>query len=258
MYPFCFSPEFMKLIQSMPPIPPVYFPPPPPKFSQDRNDSPTQLRKLFVGGLCHETTNEQLGEFFSQWGKVVDSIVMKDSKTQLSRGFGFITYESIFDAELAMSKRPHWLGGRRIDTKRAVPRDQMESIQIPLFSPEEPIPTGYKLSLTGITSGIHSVDSLRIYFDTFGTLDQVEIRKWGNQGFLIYEDKKSADSCVAHERHMVNDREITVAWEDQGRSSADGESSFGGTNTEEDVLSQGFSDQGSSDQGYTNDHFFAM
>jgi RNA recognition motif-containing protein len=50
-------------------------------------------RKLFVGGLPSNVTEEEFREFFEQYGTVVDSVVMFDRDTRRSRGFGFVTFE---------------------------------------------------------------------------------------------------------------------------------------------------------------------
>lgn len=50
-------------------------------------------RKLFVGGLPADITNEEFHTFFQQFGKVMDSVVMFDRETRRSRGFGFVTFE---------------------------------------------------------------------------------------------------------------------------------------------------------------------
>lgn len=39
-------------------------------------------RKLFIGGLDYQTKDEDLKEYYEQWGKIVDYIVMKDPKTR--------------------------------------------------------------------------------------------------------------------------------------------------------------------------------
>jgi len=36
------------------------------------------LRKLFIGGLSFDTTEETLHEYFEHWGEVVDCVVVKD------------------------------------------------------------------------------------------------------------------------------------------------------------------------------------
>ena len=46
------------------------------------------LRKLFIGGLSYETSDEGLKNYFEQFGEVVDCIVMKYKDTNRSRGFG--------------------------------------------------------------------------------------------------------------------------------------------------------------------------
>ncbi|KAE9411119.1 hypothetical protein BT96DRAFT_804814 [Gymnopus androsaceus JB14] len=49
--------------------------------------------KLFIGGLAGTVTSESMREFFSQFGRVVDSTVMIDKDTGRSKGFGFISLE---------------------------------------------------------------------------------------------------------------------------------------------------------------------
>lgn len=44
--------------------------------SQDRNGKePEQLRKLFIGGLSFETTEESLRSHFEKWGSLTDCVV---------------------------------------------------------------------------------------------------------------------------------------------------------------------------------------
>jgi cold-inducible RNA-binding protein len=50
-------------------------------------------RKLFVGGLSWNTTDEGLREAFSRFGSVVEAKVVTDRETGRSRGFGFVSYQ---------------------------------------------------------------------------------------------------------------------------------------------------------------------
>lgn len=43
-------------------------------------------RKLFVGGLSWETTQENLQRFFQRYGEVIDCVVMKNNESGRSRG----------------------------------------------------------------------------------------------------------------------------------------------------------------------------
>lgn len=49
--------------------------------------------KLFIGGLPGSVTSESMREFFTQFGKVIDSTVMLDRETGRSKGFGFVSFE---------------------------------------------------------------------------------------------------------------------------------------------------------------------
>lgn len=46
--------------------------------------------KLFVGGLAFSTSEQNLQTYFQKFGKVENTIVMRDRLTQRGRGFGFV------------------------------------------------------------------------------------------------------------------------------------------------------------------------
>lgn len=41
---------------------------------------------MFIGGLTLATTKEMLEDYYSRWGEVIDSVVMKDPQTNRPRG----------------------------------------------------------------------------------------------------------------------------------------------------------------------------
>lgn len=59
---------------------------------------------MFIGGLSATTTDEALKEFYSQWGELVDCIVMRDPATKRSRGFGFVSFSKQSEASVSLSK----------------------------------------------------------------------------------------------------------------------------------------------------------
>ncbi|XP_009110330.1 glycine-rich RNA-binding protein 6, mitochondrial [Brassica rapa] len=60
--------------------------------------------KLFVGGLSPATDVDILKEVFGKFGKIVDVVVVSDRETGVSKGFGFVTYDSIDAANKAMQQ----------------------------------------------------------------------------------------------------------------------------------------------------------
>lgn len=86
----------------------------------------------------------------------------------------------------------------------------MAPMMQPPFFECDPAP-GCKLILSGIHWDYHTVESLRLYFEKFGSLDQIEGNPRG-AGFVIFEDKDSADKCLAQNKgvHFINDRKVEV------------------------------------------------
>jgi RNA-binding protein Musashi len=51
-------------------------------------------KKIFVSGLSSEVSQEEFKHVFSQFGPVLNAILMSDHQTGKPRGFGFITFEN--------------------------------------------------------------------------------------------------------------------------------------------------------------------
>lgn len=62
--------------------------------------------------------------FFSQFGPVVEVLVMRDPHNHQSRGFGFITFQREDSASVVLQNRYHDMLGKRVEVKSAVPRGQ--------------------------------------------------------------------------------------------------------------------------------------
>ena len=62
---------------------------------------------------CHIT--DELKEYFSVYGSIVDHQIMLDHKTGRSRGFGFVTSDSEDVVERIFSEgRTHEIGGKQV------------------------------------------------------------------------------------------------------------------------------------------------
>ena len=60
-------------------------------------------KKLFVGGLSWNTTEESFERAFAKFGNVVDAKIITDRETGRSRGFGFVTFSDADSADEAIS-----------------------------------------------------------------------------------------------------------------------------------------------------------
>jgi len=171
----------------------------------NNSNEPEHMCKLFIGGLDHRTTDETLKSHFEKFGEIVDVIVMKDPQTKRSRGFGFVAFSQSYMVDEAQKARPHNIDGRDVDTKRAVPRDQIGKVETG---------SSKKLFIGGIKD--LTEDDIRDAFGQYGEVSSVAVptdRETGNKrgfAFVEFTDNDSADKAVLQARLMILDTEVDV------------------------------------------------
>uniref|UniRef100_A0A8C4R0F8 DAZ-associated protein 1 n=1 Tax=Eptatretus burgeri TaxID=7764 RepID=A0A8C4R0F8_EPTBU len=194
--------------------------------------TPLQNYKLFVGGLDWSTTQEGLKNYFTQYGEVIDCVIMKDKVTNQSRGFGFVKFNDPNCIGTVLSNRPHTLDGRTIDPKPCTPRSmQSKSAQggqtwekpqgggMPYQPRQGSSPTSGGKSKKIFVGGIpHNCGEpeLRDYFRRFGVVtevvmiyDQQKQRPRGF-GFISFEDEQSVDQAVNMHYHDIMNKKVEV------------------------------------------------
>ena len=60
------------------------------------------MKKLFVGGLSWEITDEGLSDAFGKFGKVSEAKIILERETGRSRGFGFVSFDDNDAADEAL------------------------------------------------------------------------------------------------------------------------------------------------------------
>uniref|UniRef100_A0A8C7D1J8 Heterogeneous nuclear ribonucleoprotein A1 n=1 Tax=Oncorhynchus kisutch TaxID=8019 RepID=A0A8C7D1J8_ONCKI len=203
-------------------------------MSKESPREPEQLRKLFIGGLSFETTDESLRTHFERWGSLTDCVVMKDPVTKRSRGFGFVTYSSVDEVDASMEARPHKVDGRQVEPKRAVSREDS--------SRPGAHTTVKKIFVGGIKEDTEE-HHLRDYFDQFGKIEVIDIMTDRTSGkkrgfaFVTFDDHDAVDRIVIQKYHTVNGHNCEVrkalSKEDMNRSGGGyggGPGGYGGGN----------------------------
>ncbi|KAL2774747.1 heterogeneous nuclear ribonucleoprotein A3 isoform X3 [Gorilla gorilla gorilla] len=188
---------------------------------------PEQLRKLFIGGLSFETTDDSLREHFEKWGTLTDCVVMRDPQTKRSRGFGFVTYSCVEEVDAAMCARPHKVDGRVVEPKRAVSR-------------EDSVKPGAHLTVKKIFVGGIKEDTeeynLRDYFEKYGKIETIEVMEDRQSGkkrgfaFVTFDDHDTVDKIVVQKYHTINGHncEVKKALSKQEMQSAGSQRGRGG------------------------------
>uniref|UniRef100_A0A8C2L9K9 RRM domain-containing protein n=1 Tax=Cricetulus griseus TaxID=10029 RepID=A0A8C2L9K9_CRIGR len=179
---------------------------------------PEQLRKLFIGGLSFETTDDSLREHFEKWDTLTDCVVMRDPQTKHSRGFGFVTYTCVEEVDAAMCAQPHKVDGHVVDPKRAVSR-------------EDSVKPGTHFTVKKIFVGDTEEYNLRDYFEKYGKIETIKVMEHRQSGkrrgfaFVTFDDHDTIDKIVVQKHHTINGYDCEVkksAGSQRGRGGGSG------------------------------------
>jgi len=81
-------------------------------------------KKLYVGGLSYDTTQDKLKEMFAEAGTVESATVIMDRTSGRSKGFGFVEMSSEAEAQKAIEMfNGKELDGRSITVNEARPQE---------------------------------------------------------------------------------------------------------------------------------------
>ncbi len=79
-------------------------------------------KKLYIGSLSYDTTEDGLKEHFSKAGAVESAVIIKDKLSGRSKGFGFVEMASDEDATKAIEMfNEQDLDGRKLIVNEARP-----------------------------------------------------------------------------------------------------------------------------------------
>ena len=83
------------------------------------------MKKLFVGGLSYDTSEDVLKEAFSKRGAVETAIIIKDKMSGRSKGFGFVEMTNDEEADKAIETlNGTELEGRKLTVNVARPMEE--------------------------------------------------------------------------------------------------------------------------------------
>ncbi|XP_044485836.1 heterogeneous nuclear ribonucleoprotein 1-like [Mangifera indica] len=176
--------------------------------------------KLFIGGISWETSEDKLKDYFSQFGDVLQTVVMREKTTGRPRGFGFVVFSdpSILDRVL-LDK--HTIDGRTVEVKRAMSREEQQtSARNGNFNSSRNNGGGGNIRTKKIFVGglppTLTEDGFRQYFEGYGHVTDVVIMYDQNTqrprgfGFISFDTEDAVDRVLHKTFHDLNGKQVEV------------------------------------------------
>lgn len=93
---------------------------------KNRSRSSSKTKKIFVGGVSQETTSDEVKNYFSQFGKVDEAVMLMDQQTKRHRGFGFVTFENEDIVDRVCDIHYHTIKNKKVECKKAQPKEMVQ------------------------------------------------------------------------------------------------------------------------------------
>ena len=188
-----------------------------PEKTDGQRPKQQQGRSLFVRALPATATTESLTNLFSQSYPIKHATVVVDPTTKKSKGYGFVTFADVEDAQTAKETFSGSLfEGQKITVKFAEPRQRQANEDGSTIAPKknigqqkpdfQPPP---KLIVRNLPWTIKDSDDLAALFRSYGKVKHATVPKKkpglsAGFGFVVLRGRKNAERALAG----VNGREI--------------------------------------------------
>lgn len=165
--------------------------------AKDLSKGGNEDRKIFVGGIAYDVSNEDLMSYFGQYGEVAQAQVKYDRTTGRSRGFAFVEFATAEACKAALQSREQTIKNKQVEVKPAKSRENK------------------KVFVGGLPSD-HPEEELRKHFEQYGKVEDIE---WPfdkqrnarrNFAFIVFEEEDAADRASAFPKQTFGERECDV------------------------------------------------
>ncbi len=82
--------------------------------------------QIYIGNLPYRVSERDLRDYFSRYGRIVDLRVVKDRNTGRSKGYGFLTFSNVREANKSLAAHGDDIQGRSMVVRIAKPRSRQE------------------------------------------------------------------------------------------------------------------------------------
>jgi hypothetical protein len=171
--------------------------------------------KYFVGSLPGNTQPQALEMHFSKYGKIVSLEVIKNPKTNLSKGYGFLLIQ-LYRPESEFISIDHFFSNRIISVRPYMKGKDLQKNTVSFLSK--------RLFVKRVPEWMNELD-LYEYFVQFGPIEMVYVTpnfalKQLNSliGFVHFVHKESLDEVLKTELHHINGNPVKCSAYDREKA----------------------------------------
>lgn len=169
--------------------------------SQQNGKTYPDSSKIFVGGLARNTTEDDLRQYFSVFGNVVECNLKRDFTSGLSRGFAFVTFDDPSGVEMVIAKQVHTLDNKNIDPKKLKSKECLDKCT--------------KVFVGGVDPNTPEA-TIREYFQQYGKIESMDLpfdkEKNQRRGFCFvnFDTSEAVDNLCTKSKHPLGEKEVEV------------------------------------------------
>jgi len=173
--------------------------------------------KQGTGGLNEEISDDDLKDYFGQFGVVTDVMQLYHNDTGRHKGVGFVYFEDEDAVDKIVLIGAHIIKNRVLETSKALGDNKsLGKTYSDQRKPTDPKSRAMRrLFVRGIADSM-TLDSVKDYFNQYGEIVDADIpfdKKRGKRaafGFLTFSSMDEVDDCMKNRPHTLDGKDLTV------------------------------------------------
>ena len=175
--------------------------------------------KSGTGGLNDSISDEDLKEYFGQYGNVTEVLQLFHKDTDRKKGVGFVTFDDEDPVDKIVLVGAHIIKGRALEAQKAISEKKMNDIRAGMEDDEVKKPTDptarcmRRLFVRRIQEDT-TVEKFKEFYEQFGEVVDAEIpkhKKTGKKasyGFVTFKTLEDTDKCMKARPHVIEGKEV--------------------------------------------------